>query len=79
MLDLLFDNYAHIVAVVSCVVQDLSANLCKECVVGTQANVLARVNLRAVLTNEDLAALYDLSAVALYAKALCIGISSVFG
>ena len=75
--DLLFCYNADVVAVVSLVIENLSVYLCKESIVFSETDVLARMDLCAVLADKDLTALDELAAVALYAQALCIGISSV--
>ena len=75
--DLLFCYDADVVAVVSLVIENLSADLCKESIVRSETDVLARMDLCAVLANKDLTALDELAAIALHAQALCIRISSV--
>ena len=74
---LLFYNDADIVAVVSLMIENLSANLSKKSIVRSEADVLARMNLCSVLTDKNLTTLDDLTTVTLHSETLCIRISSV--
>ena len=74
---LLSYNDCGVISVVSVDVLNSACNLCIECVVRTETYVLARMDDCAVLSDQDLTALYHLTAESLNTETLSIGIASV--
>lgn len=58
---------------------NLTVDLCEQCIIRTDADIVARMNMCAALTNKDIARQNVLTVTALYAKALCFGITAVLG
>ena len=56
---------------------NLTVDRCKQCVIRADADIVARMNMCAALTNENVARQNVLTVAALYAKTLCLGITAV--
>ena len=56
-----------------------AGNLCKKGVIGTNADIYARMDVSAALANQNVACRYNLTISTLNAKSLGLGITAVLG
>ena len=58
---------------------NLTVDHCEQCIIRTDTDIVARMDVCAALTNKNITRQNILTVAALYAKALCFGITAVLG